>query len=240
MNIKRIFMGGIAKVIVVLLIIASLVGAVFCGLKCLYLYVNGFYEPEGKYNPWYLIYEECNNISGLINNTYYAAEIDRTADELINNDSTDNGTEDKTDETDNPDDISNEYIVENGITFASDASEDFRCGLAKYNPANSNFRFRIIEEESGRLIAENTTAEISHEYYDWEWRGYLIAADVAPELKADDIFLENYNKLSGDIPYNWMYFCAMIGFGVAALLFTIYALFQAVYTPDGQAEAVAA
>ena len=115
MDIKRMLCGKVARLIVILLICASLLGLGMCLIKSLYIYSTTDFQ-SGEYIPWVMLNEETLTLD-------YALRIFRN---------------------DIPDGFFEEnvgYTEYNGITVISGTSKEIIDILSGFSPEISNLRY---------------------------------------------------------------------------------------------------
>lgn len=223
MDIKRMLCGKVARLIVILLICASLLGLGMCLIKSLYIYSTTDYQ-SGEYIPWVMLNEETQTLD-------YALRIFRN---------------------DIPDGFFEEnvgYTEYNGITVISGTSKEIIDILSGFSPEISNLRFQLYCQDI--LVAKNTD-EIPETVCSIWYGGYdelsddtgkiwYAGEDVSTEIiyysalntSVNDKYQQNYEVYLSLTEQGNNYFVGnFIWLAVVLLLSVIYIL-QSLYVPSG-------
>lgn len=223
MDIKRMLCGKVARLIVILLICASLLGLGICLIKSLYIYSTTDYQ-SGEYIPWVMLNEETLTLD-------YALRIFRN---------------------DIPDGFFEEnvgYTEYNGITVISGTSKEIIDILSGFSPEISNLRFQLYCQDI--LVAKNTD-EIPETVCSIWYGGYdelsddtgkiwYAGEDVSTEIiyysalntSVNDKYQQNYEVYLSLTEQGNNYFVGnFIWLAVVLLLSVIYIL-QSLYVPSG-------
>ena len=223
MDIKRMLCGKVARLIVILLICASLLGLGICLIKSLYIYSTTDYQ-SGEYIPWVMLNEETQTLD-------YALRIFRN---------------------DIPDGFFEEnvgYTEYNGITVISGTSKEIIDILSGFSPEISNLRFQLYCQDI--LVAKNTD-EIPETVCSIWYKGYdelsddtgkiwYAGEDVSTEIiyysalntSVNDKYQQNYEVYLSLTEQGNNYFVGnFIWLAVVLLLSVIYIL-QSLYVPSG-------
>lgn len=223
MDIKRMLCGKVARLIVILLICASLLGLGMCLIKSLYIYSTTDFQ-SGEYIPWVMLNEETQTLD-------YALRIFRN---------------------DIPDGFFEEnvgYTEYNGITVISGTSKEIIDILSGFSPEISNLRFQLYCQDI--LVAKNTD-EIPETVCSIWYKGYdelsddtgkiwYAGEDVSTEIiyysalntSVNDKYQQNYEVYLSLTEQGNNYFVGnFIWLAVVLLLSVIYIL-QSLYVPSG-------
>ena len=223
MDIKRMLCGKVARLIVILLICASLLGLGICLIKSLYIYSTTDFQ-SGEYIPWVMLNEETQTLD-------YALRIFRN---------------------DIPDGFFEEnvgYTEYNGITVISGTSKEIIDILSGFSPEISNLRFQLYCQDI--LVAKNTD-EIPETVCSIWYGGYdelsddtgkiwYAGEDVSTEIiyysalntSVNDKYQQNYEVYLSLTEQGNNYFVGnFIWLAVVLLLSVIYIL-QSLYVPSG-------
>ena len=223
MDIKRMLCGKVARLIVILLICASLLGLVICLIKSLYIYSTTDYR-SGKYKPWIMLNEDTSTLD-------YALRI-------FKNDIPDGFFEENVG-----------YTEYNGITVISGTSKEIIDILSGFSPEISNLRFQLYCQDI--LVAKNTD-EIPETVCSIWYGGYdelsddtgkiwYAGEDVSTEIiyysalntSVNDKYQQNYEVYLSLTEQGNNYFVGnFIWLAVVLLLSVIYIL-QSLYVPSG-------
>ena len=223
MDIKQMLCGKVARLIVILLICASLLGLGICLIKSLYIYSTTDFQ-SGEYIPWVMLNEETQTLD-------YALRIFRN---------------------DIPDGFFEEnvgYTEYNGITVISGTSKEIIDILSGFSPEISNLRFQLYCQDI--LVAKNTD-EIPETVCSIWYKGYdelsddtgkiwYAGEDVSTEIiyysalntSVNDKYQQNYEVYLSLTEQGNNYFVGnFIWLAVVLLLSVIYIL-QSLYVPSG-------
>lgn len=223
MDIKRMLCGKVARLIVILLICASLLGLGICLIKSLYIYSTTDFQ-SGEYIPWVMLNEETQTLD-------YALRIFRN---------------------DIPDGFFEEnvgYTEYNGITVISGTSKEIIDILSGFSPEISNLRFQLYCQDI--LVAKNTD-EIPETVCSIWYGGYdelsddtgkiwYAGEDVSTEIiyysaqntSVNDKYQQNYEVYLSLTEQGNNYFVGnFIWLAVVLMLSVIYVL-QSLYVPSG-------
>ena len=223
MDIKRMLCGKVARLIVILLICASLLGLGMCLIKSLYIYSTTDFQ-SGEYIPWVMLNEETQTLD-------YALRIFRN---------------------DIPDGFFEEnvgYTEYNGITVISGTSKEIIDILSGFSPEISNLRFQLYCQDI--LVAKNTD-EVPETVCSIWYKGYdelsddtgkiwYAGEDVSTEIiyfsvqntSVNDKYQQNYEVYLSLTEQGNNYFVGnFIWLAVVLLLSVIYIL-QSLYVPSG-------
>lgn len=223
MDIKRMLCGKVARLIVILLICASLLGLGMCLIKSLYIYSTTDYQ-SGEYMPWIMLNEEIQTLD-------YALRIFRN---------------------DIPDGFFEEnvgYTEYNGITVISGTSKEIIDILSGFSPEISNLRFQLYCQDI--LVAKNTD-EIPENAGSIWYGGYdelsdetgkiwYAGEDVSTEIiyfsvqntSVNDKYQQNYEVYLSLTEQGNNYFIGnFIWLAVVLMLSVVYVL-QSLYVPSG-------
>lgn len=223
MDIKRMLCGKVARLIVILLICASLLGLVICLIKSLYIYSTTDYR-SGEYKPWIMLNEDTSTLD-------YALRI-------FKNDIPDGFFEENVG-----------YTEYNGITVISGTSKEIIDILSGFSPEISNLRFQLYCQDI--LVAKNTD-EIPETVCSIWYGGYdelsddtgkiwYAGEDVSTEIiyysalntSVNDKYQQNYEVYLSLTEQGNNYFVGnFIWLAVVLLLSVIYIL-QSLYVPSG-------
>lgn len=224
MDIKRMLCGKVARLIVILLICASLLGLGMCLIKSLYIYSTTDFQ-SGEYIPWVMLNEETQTLD-------YALRIFRN---------------------DIPDGFFEEnvgYTEYNGITVVSGTSKEIIDILSGFSPEISNLRFQLYCQDI--LVAKNTD-EIPETVSSIWYKGYdelsddtgkiwYAGEDVSTEIiyysalntSVNDKYQQNYEVYLSLTEQGNNYFVGnFIWLAVVLLLSVVYVL-QSLYVPSGE------
>lgn len=223
MDIKRMLCGKVARLIVILLICASLLGLVICLIKSLYIYSTTDYR-SGEYKPWIMLNEDTSTLD-------YALRI-------FKNDIPDGFFEENVG-----------YTEYNGITMVSGVGKEIIDILSGFSPEISNLRFQLYCQDI--LVAKNTD-EIPENAGSIWYGGYdelsdetgkiwYAGEDVSTEIiyfsvqntSVNDKYQQNYEVYLSLTEQGNNYFVGnFIWLAVVLLLSVIYIL-QSLYVPSG-------
>ena len=223
MDIKRMLCGKVARLIVILLICASLLGLGICLIKSLYIYSTTDFQ-SGEYIPWVMLNEETQTLD-------YALRIFRN---------------------DIPDGFFEEnvgYTEYNGITVISGTSKEIIDILSGFSPEISNLRFQLYCQDI--LVAKNTDEipenagsiwyggydELSDETGKIWYAGEDVSTEIiyysALNTSVNDKYQQNYEVYLSLTEQGNNYFVGnFIWLAVVLLLSVIYIL-QSLYVPSG-------
>ncbi len=223
MDIKRMLCGKVARLIVILLICASLLGLGMCLIKSLYIYSTTDFQ-SGEYIPWVMLNEETQTLD-------YALRIFRN---------------------DIPDGFFEEnvgYTEYNGITMVSGVGKEIIDILSGFSPEISNLRFQLYCQDI--LVAKNTD-EIPENAGSIWYGGYdelsdetgkiwYAGEDVSTEIiyfsvqntSVNDKYQQNYEVYLSLTEQGNNYFIGnFIWLAVVLMLSVVYVL-QSLYVPSG-------
>ncbi len=223
MDIKRMLCGKVARLIVILLICASLLGLVICLIKSLYIYSTTDYR-SGEYKPWIMLNEDTSTLD-------YALRI-------FKNDIPDGFFEENVG-----------YTEYNGITMVSGVGKEIIDILSGFSPEISNLRFQLYCQDI--LVAKNTD-EIPENAGSIWYGGYdelsdetgkiwYAGEDVSTEIiyfsvqntSVNDKYQQNYEVYLSLTEQGNNYFIGnFIWLAVVLMLSVVYVL-QSLYVPSG-------
>ncbi len=223
MDIKRMLCGKVARLIVILLICASLLGLVICLIKSLYIYSTTDYR-SGEYKPWIMLNEDTSTLD-------YALRI-------FKNDIPDGFFEENVG-----------YTEYNGITMVSGVGKEIIDILSGFSPEISNLRFQLYCQDI--LVAKNTDEipenagsiwyggydELSDETGKIWYAGEDVSTEIiyysALNTSVNDKYQQNYEVYLSLTEQGNNYFVGnFIWLAVVLLLSVIYIL-QSLYVPSG-------
>ena len=223
MDIKRMLCGKVARLIIILLICASLLGLGICLIKSLYIYSTTDFQ-SGEYIPWVMLNEETQTLD-------YALRIFRN---------------------DIPDGFFEEnvgYTEYNGITVISGTSKEIIDILSGFSPEISNLRFQLYCQDI--LVAKNTD-EIPETVCSIWYKGYdelsddtgkiwYAGEDVSTEIiyysalntSVNDKYQQNYEVYLSLTEQGNNYFIGNFIWLAGVLMLSVVYILQSLYVPSG-------